>query len=142
MSDENSYLFVNFVTGDQRKYKCKEDGLYHLVEENIEINQISLSVIHHHKAMGHQNGDYMKRSLSNNIYSNVSVNPSLIDVEFKSIIHSCNGCLQGKSTKAVKDHRSNLHRIDYDKQDHYTILIKYLGLFYRLVKSSGMPSII
>jgi hypothetical protein len=33
LSDENSYLFVNLVTGDQRKYKCKEDGLYHLVDD-------------------------------------------------------------------------------------------------------------
>jgi hypothetical protein len=112
LSDENSYIFVNLVTGDQRKYKCQQDGLYHLVDEQLEINQISSSVFHHHKAMGHQNGEYMKRSLSNNIYSNVSVNPSVIDDEFKTVIHSCNGCLQGKSIKAVKDPRSNLHRIE------------------------------
>ena len=92
-----------------------------MIGEQLEINHISSSKVHHHKAMGHQNGEYMKRSLSNNIYSNVKVNSSSIDDEFKTIIHNCNGCLHGKSTKAVKDHHSNLHRIDYDKQDHYTI---------------------
>jgi len=121
LPEENSYLFTNLTTGDQRKYDCREDGLYHLVDNEIKIYNLNSSMSYHHKAMGHQNGEYMKKSLSNNIYSNVSVDPNLIDDEFKTAIHSCNGCLQGKSTKGIKDHRDNLHRIDYDNQDYYTL---------------------
>ena len=41
LPDENSYLFVNSVTGDQRKYICGEDSLYHLVEEYSTLNQLN-----------------------------------------------------------------------------------------------------
>jgi hypothetical protein len=38
LSNENSYIFVNLVTGDQRKYKCEQDGLYHLVSSGTKKN--------------------------------------------------------------------------------------------------------
>jgi len=138
------YEFYNPETMVRRIYQGQEDGLYYLIEKPIEI--MSLVQVHRakvierfHRGSGHVNWRYLTKSITNNIYKNNLISKEDILWYAQQYKPGCLACMKGKTKFDPQNHSNNLHKINYDSEDFYTIFadIMYIeGIPYLLCKIS------